>query len=56
MTSTWPWACNMVVRLGNYDNTLIFLDEIQQYPQYLTWLKFLREEPSIPISWQAVVC
>ncbi len=31
-------------RLGNYDNTLIFLDEIQQYPQYLTWLKFLRED------------
>lgn len=31
-------------RLGNYDNTLIFLDEIQNYPQYLTLLKFFREE------------
>lgn len=31
-------------RLGNYDDTLIFLDEIQCYPQYLTLLKFFREE------------
>lgn len=31
-------------RLGNWDDTLVFLDEIQQYPQYLTWLKFLRED------------
>lgn len=31
-------------RLGTYDDTLIFLDEIQQYPQYLTMLKFLRED------------
>lgn len=31
-------------RLGNYNDTLIFLDEIQCYPQYLTLLKFLREE------------
>jgi len=30
--------------LGNYDNTLIFLDEIQHYPQFLTMLKFLRED------------
>lgn len=30
--------------LGNYDDTLIFLDEIQHYPQYLTMLKFLRQE------------
>lgn len=29
--------------LDKYDNTLVFLDEIQQYPQYLTLLKFLRE-------------
>ncbi len=29
--------------LGDYHNTLIFLDEIQHYPQYLTLLKFLRE-------------
>lgn len=31
-------------KLGNFSNTLIFLDEIQQYPQYLTLLKFLRED------------
>lgn len=31
-------------RLGTFDDTLIFLDEIQQYPQYLTMLKFLRQE------------
>lgn len=30
--------------LSNRDNTLVFLDEIQQYPQYLTLLKFLRED------------
>lgn len=31
-------------KLGNYEDTLIFLDEIQQYPQYLTMLKFLRQD------------
>ncbi len=31
-------------KLDTYDNTLIFLDEIQHYPQYLTMLKFLRQE------------
>ena len=31
-------------RLGNFDDTLIFLDEIQHYPQYLTMLKFFRED------------
>ncbi len=31
-------------KLGTYDDTLILLDEIQQYPQYLTMLKFLRED------------
>lgn len=31
-------------RLGNYDDTIVFLDEIQQYPQFLTMLKFLRQE------------
>lgn len=30
--------------LGDFSDTLIFLDEIQQYPQYLTLLKFLRED------------
>ncbi len=31
-------------RLGDFDDTLIFLDEIQQYEQYFTMLKFLRQE------------
>lgn len=31
-------------KLDNMKNTLIFIDEIQHYPQYLTLLKFLRQE------------
>ena len=31
-------------KLSHRNNTLIFLDEIQHYPQYLTMLKFLRED------------
>jgi hypothetical protein len=31
-------------KLGDKSNTLIFLDEIQHYPQYLTMLKFMRED------------
>lgn len=31
-------------QLDNVENTLVFVDEIQQYPQYLTMLKFLRQE------------
>ncbi len=31
-------------RLDRYDNTLVFIDEIQHYPQFLTMLKFFREE------------
>ena len=31
-------------RLGTYDDTLVFLDEIQQYPHLLTMRKFLRQE------------
>lgn len=31
-------------KLDNMKNTLIFIDEIQHYPQYLTMLKFLRQE------------
>ena len=31
-------------RLGDKHDTLVFLDEIQQYPQFLTMLKFLRQE------------
>lgn len=30
--------------LHNYEDSLIFLDEIQHYPQFLTLLKFLRQE------------
>ena len=31
-------------RLGDRDNTLIFIDEIQEYEQLLTLLKFLRQD------------
>lgn len=31
-------------KLDRHENTLIFLDEIQHYPQYLTLLKFFRED------------
>lgn len=31
-------------KLSNHENTLVFLDEVQHYPQYLTMLKFLRED------------
>lgn len=31
-------------KLGNFNNTLIFLDEIQAYPNLLTLLKFLRQD------------
>ena len=31
-------------KLSGYEDTLIFLDEIQRYPQFLTMLKFLRED------------
>ena len=31
-------------KLYRYENTLVFIDEIQHYPQFLTMLKFLREE------------
>lgn len=31
-------------RLGDRTDTLVFLDEVQHYPQYLTMLKFLRED------------
>lgn len=30
--------------IGDFSDTLIFFDEIQHYPQYLTLLKFLRED------------
>lgn len=31
-------------QLGHFEDTLVFLDEIQTYPQYLTMLKFFRQE------------
>ena len=31
-------------KMGSAEDTLIFLDEIQAYPQLLTMLKFLRDE------------
>ena len=31
-------------KLSDRDNTLVFFDEIHHYPQYLTMLKFLRED------------
>ena len=31
-------------RLGDRNDTLVFLDEIQHFPQYLTMLKFFRED------------
>lgn len=31
-------------KLGNREDTLVFIDEIQEYPNLLTLLKFLREE------------
>ena len=30
--------------MGSKENTLIFIDEIQQYPQFLTMLKFLKQD------------
>lgn len=31
-------------KMDTIDNTLVFLDEVQHYPQYLTMLKFFRQE------------
>lgn len=31
-------------KLNNAEDTLVFIDEIQNYPQFLTMLKFLRQE------------
>ncbi len=31
-------------KLGNVDNTIVFLDEIQSYPHLMTMLKFLNED------------
>ncbi len=31
-------------KLDKYENTLVFIDEIQHYPHFFTLLKFLRQE------------
>ena len=31
-------------KMGTKDNTLVFIDEIQEYPQFLTLLKFLKQD------------
>lgn len=31
-------------KMKEKDNTLIFIDEIQEYPQFLTMLKFLKQD------------
>lgn len=45
-TDDFYFALSMLVgdKLGDKNSTLVFLDEIQQYPQLLTLLKFLRQE------------
>ena len=45
-TEDFYFTLSMVAgdRLGDRNDTLVFLDEIQHYPQYLTMLKFLRED------------
>lgn len=45
-TEEFYLALSMVAgnSLDNASNTLVFLDEIQHYPQYLTMLKFLRRD------------
>lgn len=37
-------------QLNTYEDTLVFLDKIQEYPQYLTMLKFLREDRRYLVS------
>lgn len=45
-TEAFYFTLSMVAgnQLGNEDDTLVFLDEIQVYSQYLTMLKFFRQE------------
>ena len=45
-TEAFYFTLSMVAgnQLGNTDDTLVFLDEIQTYPQYLTMMKFFRQE------------
>ena len=34
-------------KMKSKENTLVFIDEIQQYPQFLTMLKFLKQDNRI---------
>ena len=45
-TEEFYFTLSMVAgnQLGHFEDTLVFLDEIQTYPQYLTMLKFFRQE------------
>lgn len=45
-TEAFYFTLSMVAgnQLGHFEDTLVFLDEIQTYPQYLTMLKFFRQE------------
>ena len=45
-TSDFYLRVSMVAgeRMGNKEDTLVFLDEIQEYPEFLTLLKFLRQD------------
>lgn len=45
-TADFYFALGMAAgeKLGEGADTLVFIDEIQTYPQYLTLLKFLRQE------------
>lgn len=45
-TDEFYLALSMVAgnNLGDYGDTLVFIDEIQHYPQYLTMLKFFRRD------------
>ena len=39
-------------KLDRYENTLVFIDEIQHYPQFLTMLKFLSQEHKVSVYLQ----
>lgn len=45
-TESFYFTLSMIAgeKMGDAHDTLVFIDEIQQYPQFLTMLKFLRQE------------
>lgn len=45
-TENFYFTLSMIAgeKMGDASDTLVFIDEIQQYPQFLTMLKFLRQE------------